>query len=139
MASNIRQQQMRKNQRASMPILEDNREFKRIKYSLKMALRMVNGHFTQFSVQQFNQSGINFDNAHDKTQVESWVQASGEARDAIQKNQGVIFGPKGNFIFKVGSIIKKPEELTPDVIHTFFLFKIVIGRAAVHKGTEAPE
>ncbi len=47
---------------------------------------MVNGHFSQLNVLQYNQSGINFENSHEKGSVDCWIAATGNLRDEIQKN-----------------------------------------------------
>ena len=61
-------------------------------------------------------------------------------KDKISKNQGMIFNSaKGGQEFTVGSIINKASELPADTQITFFLFKVVIGRAYCHKGKEAPQ
>jgi hypothetical protein len=86
MASNFKTQTQKRNTRPPIPILEENRDYKRIKFSLKMALRMVNGHFSQLNVLQYNQSGINFENSHEKGSVDCWIAATGNLRDEIQKN-----------------------------------------------------
>ena len=41
-------------------------------------------------------------------------------------------------IFTVGSIVTKASELPADTQLTFFLFKVVIGRAYCHKGSTPP-
>lgn len=114
-----------------------------MKYSLKLALRMINGSFTDsFQVQQFNQPGINFDNAHDKTTVECWyIPETQEKADIITKNRQFMFGKDKPQEFVVGSIIDKASELQEGIQYTFFLAKVVIGRACVHKGDpkDAPD
>jgi len=37
-----------------------------------MALRMVNGHFTQFNVLQYNANMVDKNNNYDKVEVDSW-------------------------------------------------------------------
>jgi len=72
---------------------------------------MINGSFADFQVQQFNQPGINFDNAHDKTTVECWyIPPSQEQADFISKNRQISFSNKPQE-FIVGSIINKASEL----------------------------
>ena len=99
-------QTYRKDQKALLTLREESQEYKRVKYSLKLALRMINGSFSEnFQVQQFNQSGINFENAHDKTTVECWLSADAELAEKITKQRGLIFSSDKPFKFTVGSII----------------------------------
>ena len=86
---------------------------------------------------QFGQGGINFEEDHDKTTVEAWfkptpdVQQRFDSETNIYKNQGMIFGQGQHAEFKVGSIINNANEIQTDVLYTFFLFKVTIGRAFV--------
>jgi hypothetical protein len=102
---------------------------------------MINGSFTDsFQVQQFNQPGINFDNAHDKTTVECWyIPRSTEEADSITKNRQFTWPKEQWQTFTVGSVINKASELQEGQQYTFFLFKVVIGRAYVHKGELKPD
>jgi len=72
-----------RNTRPPIRILEENKDYKRIKFSLKMALRMVNGSFTKFEVLQYNQSGVNFENSHEKGLVDCWIAGTGNLSDEI--------------------------------------------------------
>jgi len=72
-----------RNTRPPIRILEENRDYKRIKFSLKMALRIVNGSFSKLEVFQYNQSGINFENSHEKGSVDCWLAGTGNLRDEI--------------------------------------------------------
>jgi hypothetical protein len=40
-------QTYRKDQKALLTLREESQEYKRVKYSLKLALRMINGSFTE--------------------------------------------------------------------------------------------
>lgn len=51
---------------------KDTKEFHRIKYSLKMALRVINGKFKKFNVMQYGTSGFNLEDDNDMTTVECW-------------------------------------------------------------------
>ena len=64
-----------KHERTGIQMPEENKEFQRIKYSLKMALRMINGSFTSFQVSQFGNSGNMMEDDHDKTTIESWYRS----------------------------------------------------------------
>jgi hypothetical protein len=50
----------------------------------------------------------------------------------------MIFNQNKPQLFTVGSIIHKASELPADTQLTFFLFKVVIGRAYCHKGSTPP-
>jgi len=54
MSKNFQQKANRQDKKTPLPLLEDAPELKRVKYSLKMALRIINAHFSQFQVLQFN-------------------------------------------------------------------------------------
>jgi hypothetical protein len=76
-----------KNKRQPIQVNEDQREYKRIKYSLKMALRMVNGHFTQFNILQYNTNLVDRNNNYDKVEVDSWFVPNPSQRDELLKSQ----------------------------------------------------
>ena len=67
MASN----QEKKNSQV-IPMPKDKKEYHRIKYNLKMALRIINGTFDEFKVQQYGTSGFNLEDDNEMTTVESW-------------------------------------------------------------------
>jgi hypothetical protein len=46
--------QFKRNTRAPIPVLEEHMEYKRIKFSLKMALRLVGGSFSKLDIKMFN-------------------------------------------------------------------------------------
>ena len=87
----------RQQNRQPMDLPAESKEYKRVRYSLKMALRMINGTFDEFQVQQFGQSGINFEEDHDKTTVEAWFQPTPDVEQGfdsesnIYKHQAMIF------------------------------------------------
>ena len=85
MSSNFKQKAFRQEKKAALPLVEDAPEFKRVQYSLKMALRMVNAHFSGFSVMQYNQPGIIFDKDTDKTSVECWRRVDDSSKENILK------------------------------------------------------
>lgn len=60
-----------KEKRAPIDLTEDTatEEYKRVRYSLKMALRMVNADFASFTCSQINQAGLTHDINLDKTTV----------------------------------------------------------------------
>ena len=51
---------------------KDSKEYNRIKFSLKMALRMSNGVFDQFEIKKYRERGVNFEEEHDKATIECW-------------------------------------------------------------------
>ena len=133
----------RQQNRQPIDLPADSKEYKRVKYSLKMALRMINGTFEDFKVEQFGQSGINFEDDHDKTTVESWYKPALEVgpkfdtEQNIYKNQGMIFAGEDHAEFKVGSIISNANEIETNRSYTYFLFKVTIGRAYVRPVNES--
>ena len=102
-----------------------------------MALRMINGTFDQFEVKQYGQGGLSFEEDHEKTTVDAWFKPYPDtlqrfdSESAIHSNQGMIFGQGQHAEFKVGSIIKSAYEIQTDMLLTFYLFKVTIGRAYV--------
>lgn len=92
---------------------KDNREYYRVKYSLKMALRMINGTFEQFDVQQYgNVSAI--DDDIEKTTVECWQYQPHDHREAkkIEDELNLPFNNTGEFQDVIsGSIVKNPAEI----------------------------
>ena len=61
-----------KNKNKFIPMPQDKKEFHRIKYSLKMALRILNGTFEEFNVQQYGTSGFDLEDDSENTSVECW-------------------------------------------------------------------
>lgn len=66
---------MRQEKKSPRPLLEDENEFKRVQYSLKMSLRLVNAFFTDMKILQYNQPGIVFDKENERTSAECWLKA----------------------------------------------------------------
>lgn len=85
MSNNYKQKAFRQERKSPLPLLEDAPEYKRVKYALKMALRMVNAHFSGFTVMQFNQPGIIFDKDNERTSVECWRKAEDSNKEQISK------------------------------------------------------
>ena len=91
---------------------------------------MVNAHFEDFKVLQYNQPGIVFDKENEKTSIESWEKPDDQLKESIQKYQGLHFTTKNPYyVFKAGSIINSAADLPVNQNLTFFMFKVVIGRA----------
>lgn len=63
---------MEKKNSQVIPMPRDKKEYHRIKYNLKMALRIINGTFDDFKVQQYGTSGFNLEDDNEMTTVESW-------------------------------------------------------------------
>ena len=60
-----------KQNRQGLSLSKDSKEFHRVQYSLKMALRMINGTFEQLEVQQLGNTSA-LDDDSDKTTLECW-------------------------------------------------------------------
>ena len=68
-----------KQNRQPIPLTKDKKEFHRLKYSLKMALRMINGQFESIEVDQYGKDAV--DDDFDKTTVECWYMAENTEKD----------------------------------------------------------
>ena len=121
--------------RQPIPLTKDKKEYHRIKYSLKMALRMINGTFDQFDVDQYGKDAL--DDDFDKTIVESWYMAenTGEEKDKkIPIEMNLPFLGDGEHSYqdiKTGSIVKSPSEIKLNETTIFYVFRVVVGRAIV--------
>ena len=76
-----------------------------------MALRMVNGHFTQFNILQYNTNLVDRDSNHDKVVVDSWFVPNSSQRDELLKNYKLPPFSKAFQDFTVGSIVSKPDDI----------------------------
>src|SRR5438876_428692 len=96
-------------ERKMVAIPKNNDHYRRISYSLKMALRMLNGSFENLQVYQANSLQTNFESIfREKTTLESWVMHNYELEEEDSISKISATSPK---IFRVGTIIDKPEEL----------------------------
>ena len=59
-----------------------SKEYNRIMFSLKMALRMSNGVFDVFEVYSFGNRGVNFEEEHEKATIECWYMPKSLADEA---------------------------------------------------------
>jgi hypothetical protein len=61
-----------------MEVTNDDEVSRRILYSLKLSLRLLNGKFKDTKVYRFNQSSLSFDQKfQDKTTLECWYKPGG--------------------------------------------------------------
>ena len=115
-------------------VAKHTKEHNRIMFNLKMALRLNNGIFFTFEVQKFVNRGVNFEEEHEKTTIECWYKPRNhqEATQIIEA-QG-LYIPAGAFEeFLSGSIVKTDDEIPLNTLTTYFIFKVVIGRAYVRR------
>ena len=79
--------------KSDISVTEDSEDFKMIRYSLKMSLRMTNAKFDMFEIKKINDTGvINFQQtAKDKTTVDCWLKPTPDQHQNIAKNNGLIF------------------------------------------------
>lgn len=111
---------------------KSTKEYNRIMFSLKAALRMNNGLFDLFEVHKFGLRGINFEEEHEKTTIECWyVPKSGADERQIVEQQGIFIGEDQYEEFCTGSIVRDEADIPMNTPTTFFIFKVVIGRAYV--------
>lgn len=104
-----------RNERKTIKINEDHDEYKRIQFSLKMSLRLVNARFKGFIATQYNQPGIIFDKDNDKTSVECWRLIDKDShRDQIDKHAGIQFYNRPE-LFVVGSIVSRIEDIVTEI------------------------
>ena len=126
-----------KEKKAPIELTKDTEEYKRVHYSLKMALRMVNANFSSFTCAQINQPAPAHDHDQDKTAVECWMKADESQKDCVQKTQTLNFPQNKPMQFTVGSIVNSPSDLPlSDTNNTYFLCKVVIGRAFCFRARE---
>ena len=106
-----------------------------------MALRMINGTFEQFDVQQYgNVSAI--DDDIEKTTVECWQYQPHDHREAkkIEDELNLPFNNTGEFQDVIsGSIVKNPAEIRLNEQIHFYVFRVVVGRAFVMKRSALDE
>ena len=115
-------------------VVKHCKEYNRIMFSLKMALRMSNGIFDVFEVHKFGQRGINFEEEHEKTTIDCWyVPKSPTDERQIFEQQALYMRESCYEEFKTGSIVSREEDIPLGAITTFFIFKVVIGRSYVRK------
>ena len=65
--------------REPLLVQKHTKEYNRIMFSLKMALRMNNGVFDLFEVHRFGSRGVNFEEEHEKATIECWYKPKNAA------------------------------------------------------------
>lgn len=94
-----------------IPMPSDKKEFHRIKYSLKMALRVINGRLEDFNVHQYGTSGLNLEDEHEMTTVESWYKTENHNEvQTIERDWNLPF-ENGYQTIRTGTIIKGPADI----------------------------
>ena len=73
---------------------KDKKEYQRIKYSLKMALRIIDGTFEDFTVEQFGTSGFNLEEDNEMTTVECWYKPELHEEKLIESTSNLPFQNK---------------------------------------------
>ena len=115
-------------------VSKNTKEYNRIMFNLKMALRMSNGVFDFFEIHKFVESGINFELEHEKATIECWYVPKSQAQERqIFEQQGLFIRDSCFEEFKTGSIVASEEDIPLGVFSTFFIFKVIIGRSYVRK------
>lgn len=127
------QKSVSKNEQKNYVSLSKNSEpYRRIQYSLKLCLRMLNGRFDELEIQQAHSASINFDQRFkDKITLEVFYRAKDyEEENYLLKNGQ--FPPEEKDkprMFTSGTIVESAEELLENIHYNFFLFKIVVGKS----------
>jgi hypothetical protein len=138
-----------------MEMTNDDEVTRRILYSLKLSLRLLNGKFKDTKVFRFNQSSLSFDQKfQDKTTLECWYKpgssvvggasttAGGISRgassaaddeDDIAKLGGLMISPGKPRMFKAGAIIENADELVEGKEYRFYMFKVVVGKSYCYR------
>jgi hypothetical protein len=119
-------------------------EFRRLEYSLKLNLRLLNGKFNELKIHRVNQSSPSFSERFlDKTQIECMemvTPANREHFETLTQLRGRLnisrTSPKK---FTFGTIIENAEDLMADTEYTFCVFRIGVGRSYCHPAVEEVE
>lgn len=110
---------------------EETEDYRRIKYSLKLALRMLNGRFENLKVFNINSSSMSFDHRFkDKTTLECWVKLD---QDLPENYLIANDTPK---VFTSGTIIESAEDIEENKKYYFYLFKVAVGKSYCYKRKE---
>ena len=112
-----------------IPMPKDHKEFHRIKYSLKMALRIINGKFKKFTVMQYGTSGFNLEDDNDMTAVECW-HYSEQPDMQIEQDLNFPFA-QGYQDVATGSILKNVNDIKLQEPIVFYVFRTMVGRSLV--------
>lgn len=118
------------------------KESRPILYSLKLALRMLNGQFTDTKIFQVNTSSLSFDQKFkEKITLDCWYKpnqrgAGGEDSDEISQiasNSGLAIMPGKPKAFSAGAIIENPDDIVEGQQYWFYLFKVAVGRSYCYR------
>lgn len=120
---------------------------RRILYSLKLSLRMLNGQFSDYKIYQVNSASLSFDQKFkDKITLECWYKPNArgaggadESSDEIAQiasNGGLAIAPGKPKVFTAGAIIENPDDLYEGQMYWFYLFKVVVGKSYCHRRRE---
>jgi hypothetical protein len=121
------------------------KESRPILYSLKLALRMINGQFTDTKIFQVNSSSLSFDQKFkEKITLDCWYKpnqrgAGGEDSDEIAQissNSGLVIMPGKPKAFSAGAIIENPDDIVEGQLYWFYLFKVAVGRSYCYRRKE---
>eukprot|EP00347_Sterkiella_histriomuscorum_P006480 403352607 len=110
-------------------IINKNTEtYRKIQYSLKLSLRMLNGRFENFNIQQINTTTLNFDQKFkDKVTLDCWYKTDDQEEiDYMQSTGQINISPTRPKLFTSGTVIEKADDLQENVLYTFYLFKVVV-------------
>jgi hypothetical protein len=118
-------------------------EYRRLEYSLKMNLRLVNGKFKEMKIHRVNHA----ERFPERTQIEAMEMVTplnAERLDQLTQTRGRLNIPKGNpKVFTFGTIIERAEDLSEDTEYTFCVFRVGVGKSFCYKPTDeeikAPE
>ena len=118
-----------------MEVTKNKEISRRVLYSLKLSLRMLNGQFHDYKIYQVNSSSLSFDQKFkDKVTIECWYKPSKNSAEddesqLIMSNGGVLIAPSRPKVFTAGAIIENPDELLENQTYWFYLFKVVVGKS----------
>mmetsp|Transcript_3370 Transcript_3370/g.2329 ORF Transcript_3370/g.2329 Transcript_3370/m.2329 type:complete len:152 (+) Transcript_3370:92-547(+) len=91
---------------------------------------MLNGRFDAFQVFQANSSAMSFDQRYrDKTTLECWVKANSDREPDDIEQTGSLISPDKPKLFKAGTIIESADELQENVLYTFYMYKVAVGKS----------
>ena len=116
-----------------MQIHPDDKEYHRVKYSLKMALRMINGSFDEFKVHVSGNSGGVPEEELDKTTIECFYKAKHGEDSKLPQDLSLFNDNSGNGDFADVTTGSIPAEIKLKEPIVFFVFRVIVGRSFVMK------
>ena len=126
-----------------MEVTKNKEISRRVLYSLKLSLRMLNGQFHDYKIYQVNSSSLSFDQKFkDKITLECWYkpnmrgQGGADETDEIAQiasNGGLLITPGKPKVITAGAIIENPDDLTEGQVYWFYLIKVVVGKSYCHR------